>query len=229
MKLSTITYPDSFPSTLKNEINELIKSSLSQKDIKLLKKIVENKEIQLEVFPTLLKLKEKPNENTSFPGMQIAIYLSFCLQIHNHSISVKPLPEKKHRQILNQILKNIKRLKKDIEILRNAGELYAQKIKCAQIDTLTEIEQATIHATRNEFTYTHGNLGMPRKKEYFRNHYFITRLHLHMLNRYSKPLHKVIAITTNVIFDLNELYDENNVQKITRIFKKHTKLTPPIR
>lgn len=44
-------------------------------------------------------------------------------------------------------------------------------------------------------------------------HYFIKTLSHHMLKEYDQPLHKVVAITTAVTFDLDD-YDENTVRKI---------------
>ncbi len=108
---------------------------------------------------------------------------------------------------------------KNIKLLKEAGAYHMETVRNSFIDSLNSIALSTKAASANKPIYSHGNLGMTRKTKNYEYHYFITRLGIYTEELFKTPLYKVIAITTNVLFDKDSLFTEDNVKKKLFDFK----------
>lgn len=217
-----ITYPDIFTESLLGQLTYYADHKTNRLQKKLFKKLIENQDMQTEVFPALLQIKNITIPDTiPTPNVEsISMFLHYCIQIYEHSTQIKPLSEKAYQNLYGQISKDIKRLIKNVTRLKEVGAYYVSSIRNSLIDQLSSIDELAKSACANPPIYSHGNLGMTRKLKNYQYHYFITRLSLYTENLFKRPLHNVIGITANVVFDLDNSFDENNVKKKIFEFKK---------
>jgi hypothetical protein len=85
-------------------------------------------------------------------------------------------------------------------------------------DTINALAESAKRASKHPPLYTHGNFKLSRKKSDFKHSYFITRLHQYTEDLFNKPLHKVIAITTNTLFE-TDTFNEDNIKMRLSEFK----------
>jgi hypothetical protein len=218
-----IIYPEIFQESLCKQLDYYRDKKINRIQKGIMKKLIENSDMQCEIFLTLLKIENVKIPETIPPTNvePIALFLHYCIKIHEQSKQIKPLNEKDYQNCNYQISQDTKRLIKNIIRLKEAGAYNAESIKNPFMDSLHALALSSSEAAQNLPLYIHGNLGMKRKIKNYQHYYFITRLSLYTEELFQKPLYKVIAITANVVFDKDNLFDENNVKKKLFEFKKN--------
>lgn len=254
----SIKYPDIFQQSLRaqslrTQFNEYFKNNfyfdkgriINQKVI-VMKKLIENENMEIVVFPKLLKINNieipkttlLPKTISSSSIDPIFLYLLYCVDLHEAFIHFNPTNKTTHDELFCEAIRDASALEETIKKIQKAGishtrcftaesldwqilSGYLEKIK---IDGREAIDREPIYVYRNMI---HENTGMSQKSEDFKDQLFIWRLNEYTKALFKKQLHSVIATIADTLIGkgFNQInprteFNSENVRVLLADFKK---------
>lgn len=229
-------YPKIFPEILCQQIDHYYQAHKGQDEkINLMQKLINDLNMQTEVFPVLLKI-----ENTNLPETAaytnlapLSLFLHYCIEIFGYANQIKPINKKEYIACLKKIKKSALDLANTIKNLQGKGIYIPEWINASSsliceassnlllypkfleknlpsiIDVMITLAKSARAFLQHPPFYKHGNMGISRNIKNFKHDYFITRLALYTQDLFKKPLYGVIATATNVVFDTDQFNGEN--------------------
>jgi hypothetical protein len=235
----TVRYPDLFPESLCTQLNQYFeKNKHSKKRISLMKRLIKNENMQLDVFPKLLKIKKvKIPETTiilSDPTPTnidpIFLYLIFCIDLLESYNKFNPVNKTEHDNLFKQVIRNINALEAGIKKIQRAGishsRCFIETSLSWQIHSeyLINMKISATHALKLEPVYTFrnmtfDNIGMSQRIDDSKDQLLICKLSKFTQILFRKPLHGVVANIANTLLNI-EKFNQESVKMLLARFKK---------